>query len=74
MDQCGSWGTHIEMYTLAHLLQTSVFIYNTQDVNWHRYSPDGVDRTLNDDIQQMSMYINHPPNHFEVVRSIEQPH
>ena len=33
-----------------------------------------LDRTLNDDIQQMSMYINHPPNDFEVVRSIQQPH
>ena len=74
MDQPHIWGTEIEMFTLAHLLQTCVFIYNTDDLNWCRYSPRGVDRTLNDDIQQMSMYINHPPNHFEVVRSIQQPH
>ena len=72
MDQPHIWGTEIEMFTLAHLLQTCVFIYNTDDLNWCRYSPRGVDRTLNDDIQQMSMYINHPPNHFEVVRSIQQ--
>ena len=74
MDQPHIWGTDIEIFTLAHLLQTCVFIYNTDDLNWRRYSPHCVDRTLNDDIQQMSMYINHPPNHFEIVRSIQQPH
>ena len=74
MDQPHIWGTEIEMFTLAHLLQTCVFIYNTDDLNWCRYSPHCVDRTLNDDIQQMSMYINHPPNHFEIVCSIQQPH
>ena len=74
MDQPHMWGTEIDMFTLAHLLQTCVFIYNTDDLNWCRYSPHCVDRTLNDDIQQMSMYINHPPNHFEIVRSIQQPH
>ena len=61
------------MFTLAHLLQTCVILYNTNDLNWSNYSPHYVDRTLNDDIQQMSMYINHPPNHFEVVRCIQQP-
>ena len=61
------WGTEIEIFTLAHVLQTCVFIYSTDDLNWHRYSPCCVDRTLNDDIQ-------HPPNHFDVVRSIQQPH
>ena len=71
MDQPHIWGTEIEMFTLVHLLQTCVFIYNTDDLNWCRYSPHCVDRTLNDDIQQMYMYINHPPNHF---RSIQQHH
>ena len=48
----------IEMFTLAHLLQTCVFIHNTDDLNWCRYSAYYVNRTLND---QMTMYINHPP-------------
>ena len=39
MDQPHIWGTEIEMFTLAHLLQTCVFIYNTDDNNWRRYSP-----------------------------------
>ena len=50
------WGTDVEIVTLAHLLKTCIFIYSTDDLNWHRYSPHYVDRTLNDDIQQMSMY------------------
>ena len=36
----------IEMFTLAHLLQTCVFIHNTDDLNWCRYSPYYVNRTL----------------------------
>ena len=66
-----TFGAQTEIFTLAHLLQTCVFM---MILNWRRYSPHYVDRTLNDDIQLMSMYINHPPNHLEIVRSIQQPH
>ena len=65
------------MFTLAHLLQTSIFIYNTDDLNWHRYSPRYVDTTLNDDIQQINVYVRIliiAPNHFEVVCSVQQLH
>ena len=55
MDQPHIWGTDVEIVTLAHLLKTCIFIYSTDDLNWRRYSPHYVDRTLNDDIQQMSM-------------------
>ncbi|CAI8035685.1 OVARIAN TUMOR DOMAIN-containing deubiquitinating enzyme 9 [Geodia barretti] len=52
MDQDGTWGTDIEMLSLAHLFQTPVFSYSQQHGQWQRYSPHDVDRQLMDDIHQ----------------------
>ena len=64
MDSEGSWGTEVEMLTLAHFLQTPVLVYNTE----HGGIPLII--ALDDDVTQMSMYLWHPPGHFEVVRSV----
>ena len=72
MDQDSAWGTDIEMLTLAHLLNTSILSYSVQHGSWQRYSPYHVDRSLVDDFQQMSMYIVHDYNHFNVVCSIRK--
>ena len=45
MDREGSWGTEVEMLTLAHFLQTPVLVYNTEHEGWSRYSPRNVDVT-----------------------------
>ncbi|CAI8035684.1 OVARIAN TUMOR DOMAIN-containing deubiquitinating enzyme 9 [Geodia barretti] len=55
MDQDGTWGTDIEMLSLAHLFQTPVFSYSQQHGQWQRYSPHDVDRQLMDDIHQSSL-------------------
>ena len=34
MDQDGTWGTDIEILTLAHLLNTCIFVYTTEQCNW----------------------------------------
>ena len=67
MDKASVWGTDIEI----HLLQTPIHLYLTERAKWGRYSPRYVDTTLND-VRQMSMYLWHPPAHFEVVRSIRK--
>ncbi len=72
MDRATTWGTDIEMLTLAHLLKTPVLCYATDESFWHRYFPCNVDRTLNYDVTQMAMYLNHPPFHFEVVCSVRK--
>ena len=59
MDQEFTWGTDIKILTLAHLLETPILSYDMQTTAWWRYAPHGLDRSLNDDIQQMSMYILH---------------
>ena len=72
MDQGSAWGTDVEMLTLAHLLNTSILSYSVQHGSWQRYAPHHVDRSLVDDFQQMSMYIVHDYNHFNVVCSIRK--
>ena len=69
MDQDGTWGTDIDILTLAHLLNTCNFVYTTEQCNWWRYGPQNVDRSLNGDITSMSMYIQIPGQHFDVVCS-----
>ena len=72
MDQDGEWGTDVEMLTLAHLLQTTVYSHNSTDNHWWRFSPHAVDRTIPNDNTQMAMYIRllHSAQHFEVVLDI----
>ena len=72
MDQDGTWGTDIEMLSMAHLLQTPVHSYSHQHGQWQRYSPHDVDRQLVDDMQQRSMYLFHTGNHFNVVCSVRR--
>ena len=67
MDVCGIWGTETEMLTLAHMLQTDIYSYNTED---HKYGIADVDRNESDDVTRIS-YMHHPHSHFEVVQSIE---
>ena len=72
MDEEYTWGTDIEMLTLSHLLNTPIVSYSEQFGNWQRYSPHNVDRTVRDEINQMSMYLLHSHNHFTVVCSVRK--
>ena len=70
MDRDSTWGTDVEMFTLAHLLNMAIFSYNPQDKKWWRFSPNFVNNTLTDDSTATAKYIKHPPGHFDVLRSI----
>ena len=72
MDRDSTWGTDVEMLSLAHLLQTPVHSYSQPLGLWQRYSPHDVDRQLSDDFQQRSMYLYHTGNHFNVVGSVRR--
>ena len=72
MDEEYTWGTDNEMLTLYHLLNIPIVSYSEQFGNWQRYSPHNVDRTLRDEINQMSMYLLHSHNHFTVVCSVRK--
>ena len=75
MDKFGEWGTNIEMSTLAHLLQTTIYSFVERPGYWTVFTPNGVDVTISGyyhvyDRTKMSMYINHPRDHFQVVCGI----
>ena len=71
MDKSRIWGTETEILTLAHMLQTDIYSYNTDDHKWHKYGIADLDRTVSDDVTRTSIYMHHPYNHFEIVQSIE---
>ena len=65
MYENGIWGTDVEMVTLAHLLNTSIYVYSPnfgddgvdRNGRWIRHSPHSVDTTLPDVPSQMAMYL-----------------
>ena len=71
LDYFGIWGTETEMLARAHMLQTDIYSYSTEDHKWHKYGITDVDRNESDDVTRISLYMHHPHNHFEVVQSIE---
>ena len=60
MDLWGRWCSDIEILTLAHMLQTDIYSYNTEDLKWHKYGFADVDRNASDDVSRISIYIRHP--------------
>ena len=67
MDKDGTWGTDIRIFTLAHLLNTCIFVYTSEQCNWWRYGPPNVTRSLNVDITNMSMYIRNCGDNYDNV-------
>ena len=72
MDQEFTWGTDIDILTLAHLVEAPILSYDMQTKAWSRYAPHNLDRNLNDDIEQMSMYLLHTSDHFHIVCSVQK--
>ena len=70
MDRNRTWGSDVEILTKAHMLNTCVYVYDPRYRGWDRYGPHNVDRTLSSDITDISMFIRHPPHHFDVVCAI----
>ena len=68
----GIWASTNEMMAVAHMLRTSIFSYSMANATWHRFTPQEVEEDFNDDGAYMAMYIRHPHNHFDVVRSTLQ--
>ena len=72
MDRDSKWGPEIEILTLAHLLKTSIMSYSVQHKTWQCYGHWTVDRSLLPDYSQMSLYIIHSYDHFEVACSVRK--
>ena len=51
------------------MLNTCVYLYDTERGAWDRYRPSDVDRSLQANDTQKAMYIRLNQNHFDVVYS-----
>lgn len=73
MRQEGTWGTDVEIYTAAHMLQTNIYVYSAygpDQLKWMCHSPTDIDHALQ--TSDRSIYLYHiDGNHYEVVRSVE---
>ena len=45
------------MLTLAHMLQTDIYSYSTDDCKWHKYGFADVDRNASDDVTRISVQV-----------------
>ena len=73
MDWYGTWGTEVEICTLAHMLQIHIYLYQVSSANWIKNGPNVLDHSLSADIRDVSMYIKHRYNHFMVVSNASRP-
>ena len=73
MDNDSTWGTDVELLCFAHLSDTCVFSYSVQSSNWNRYGPHNVDRSIPVDVSAKSIYLCHPPGHYDLVGSTVKP-
>ena len=62
------WGTHIEIFTLAYMCQTDIYVFDVENNHWTAYSKTFIVGDIDNTSQ--SMYIYHPTDHFDVVCSV----
>ena len=70
MHMDGTWGSEIEILSLAHLLQTNIYSFDTSSDCWLLFAPNQLEPTLQLDFTAKSLYIMHHPSHFDVVSSV----
>ena len=69
----GSWATDVEIFFMAHLLQTDIHVFKRQYLNdWHTFGWNGkLDRKHNGDGRASILLTNTNNNHYDVVMSTE---
>ena len=70
MDKQGTWGTEIELLVLSDLLKTSIYTYLTTNKISFVFNPSKLDKKLAFDSTSKSVYLRHPPIHFDVVLNV----
>ena len=71
MNKPGVWATDIEIYTLVHLLNTSIVVYVAHANGRVRYSPCAMQSGMHDDVTTKSMLLRNYDEHFDVVLSTQ---
>ena len=73
MNKDGTWGTLLELLTVAHLLQANVYNWNVQQRNWYEFGHSIVQAVTCDNTPRKSIYLRHTGNHYDVVIATETP-
>jgi len=73
MGHDGTWGTNVEMLTLAHMVNAPVYCYETTAPHhtWTAYFPNGVDRCIPRDVREKSLYLYFTHDHFMIITAIK---
>ena len=74
MDHDGTWGSAVEIASFSHMLHVPIYVYDVshETSRWTTYFPSTLDRTLNNNIDCMSLYIYFTGNHFTVITSVRR--
>ena len=68
IDRIGSWGTDMELFLAAQLLETDMFVYQDSSHCWNKFSGYGfIDRHDSHKLTEKRIYIRLYRNHFQPV-------
>ena len=74
MEKLGIWGTDVEIFALATLLDTRIAVFyrplSSETGSWYYYNP----MMSSDNVEDMSIYFKNHGNHFERVKSVKTLH
>jgi len=74
MESNGAWGSEVEIFALAHLLNVPTYEYFGSIKRWHLYTPLAVCGFMGlsqYDNSSMAMYIRLSRDHYDVVSSVK---
>lgn len=72
MDIDGAWDTDVEILSLAHLLHTNIYTFDTTFACWLLFAPKH-QSTLQFNFCTKAMYIVHYPSHYDVFSTVIKP-
>ena len=72
MESSGSWGTDLELFLAAQILQTDIFVYRDCQHRWNKFSGHGfIDRQEIHKLTDKRIYFRLHLDHFQPVVKVE---
>ena len=73
MDCIGSWGTDLEIFLMAQILRTDIFVYKDDERNWMKFSGYGFnDRHSVHELTESRIYLRLYMSHFQPVVKVKE--
>ena len=72
MESSGSWGTYLELFLAAQILQTDIFVNRDCQQSWNKFSGHGIiHRQEIDKLTVKRIYFRSHLDHFQPVFKVE---